>query len=679
MAKKKIEQEVVEHENYMPEPSEVVWEDADAAHEDATAEMEATEHTVEQVRYEETPTGEVEKKTTKIHWKRVLIPLYKSTDEEERIEHLHRFYSVETVWDKQDECYKFKKIDLDNYAIVDVLRELGFCRYDQPNGSFEYVKISDNIITLIRDQQMIVDAFEDYVRNLPPRYYKIDGGGYGTDRLDENTKTEYIKPAHFTITSEMILQKVYKNVMYYFSSTLPRLRPDKSIRLLQDTKESKYIFYNNGIVRVSKDGIQFGSYKEMKQYETRESDCFITDALSISLQIESEENGRYIWSTNILDRDFPYSYIEKDGKSNIEGNGDFEIFIDCICGLGIGFTQTNDIRETRYIIPTNDMDVKVPFLRKQSIKNIFGYLMHNNYECNLRSIMFIDMNKDNIGKPAGGTGKGIIGKALSHMMNRTENDVRYIAPPGKNFDPEDERRYSEGDITTQLIHIEDIKSGFRFEGFFNDVTDGAVFRKMYQDKTKHRVKIMLSSNQAIDLSAPSCKRRMIVFELDNFFNENKTPQDLFGKRFFESQWDRLDWYRFDIFMVGCCLQYMKDKDAVGADGKVIGIRQPPLLNYQNTLLYSKVNEDFIVWFGDKIADALKFQTERFYSKKGLYEEFSKKYTEFADERRYKRAFAGWCKFYLQTMQIPSGEKRSTEDLLILYPQKGDPKISYIYK
>lgn len=669
MAKKKIEQEVVE--NGTPG---IYHRTEDGKYQ----REETTKHTVEQVQYEETPTGEVEKKTTTVQWQTVMLDLYKSPEEEKRVKHLHRFYSIETVWDKQAECEKLKKIELDNYAIVDVLRELGFCRYDQPNGSFEYVKISDNIITLIRDQQMIVDAFEDYVRKLPNLYYETNDGEI-LERFDKDTHTKYMKPAHITITSEMLLQKVYKNIMYYFSSTLPRLRPDKPIRLLQDTKESKYIFYNNGIVRVSKDGIQFGSYNEMKQYETKESDCFITDALSISLQIESEENGIYIWSTNILDRDFPYSYIEKDGKSHIKGNGDFEIFIDCICGLGIGFTQTNDIRETRYIIPTNDMDVKVPILRKQSIKNIFGYLMHNNYECNLRSIMFIDMNKDNIGKPAGGTGKGIIGKALSHMMNRTENDVRYIAPPGKNFDPEDERRYSEGDITTQLIHIEDIKSGFRFEGFFNDVTDGAVFRKMYQDKTKHRVKIMLSSNQAIDLSAPSCKRRMVVFELDNFFNENKTPQDLFGKRFFESQWDRLDWYRFDIFMVGCCLQYMKDKDAVGADGKVIGIRQPPLLNYQNTLLYSKVNEDFIVWFEDKISDALKFQTERFYSKKGLYEEFSKKYTEFADERRYKRAFAGWCKFYLQTMQIPSGEKRSTEDLLILYPQKGDPKISYIYK
>ena len=647
MAKKKIEQEVVEHEDYMPEPSEVVFDDAEAAYEEALSEMDVTTQDVASER---------------LTWRIEISPLYPSKEEEERIKHLHRFYSVETQWDKVTEEYKLKKIDLDNYAIVDVLRELGFCRYDQPNGSFEYVKIKDNIITLIRDQQMIVDAFEDYVRKLPTYLHETDGDSVEY-KTDKENRIYYKKPAHIKITSEMLLQKVYKNIMYYFSSTLPRLRPTEPIRLLQDTKESKYLFYNNCVVRISKDGIETFKY----------------DQLDMMLECYIEDNGKYIWSNNILDRDFPCSYVNEKGDSSLKGKSDFEIFVDCICGLGLGFIEIDGYRSTRYVTPTDGTQVRIPFMRKQSIQNIFGYLMHNNYECNLRSIMFIDMNKDNIGKPAGGTGKGIIGKALSHMMNRTENDSKYIAPPGKNFDPEDERRYSEGDITTQLIHIEDIKSNFQFEAFFNDVTDGATFRKMYQDKTKHRVKIMLSSNQAIDLSAPSCKRRMVVFELDNFFNENKTPQDLFGKRFFESQWDRIDWYRFDIFMAQCCLIYMKDKDEIGADGKVIGIRQPPLLNYQNTLLHSKLNEDFIVWFADKISDALKYKTENFYSKKGLYEEFTKKYTEYSDERRYKRLFATWCKFYLQTMQIPSGEKRSTEDLLILYPQSGDSKISHIFR
>ena len=631
--------------------------DSDDLYEEAMAEIEIEDAHIEAT--EDAPTA----KAYEVQY----IPLYKGGSEEEnRVKHLHRFYTVELASDKYSGCTKIKKIELDNFAIINVLRDIGFYRYDQPNGTFEYVKIENNIITLLRDPQVIIDAFEDYVRNIPTLYYRIDDAPEVVKK-DEEKCIKYLKEAHVEINSEMLLQRIYKNIMYYFSSTLPRLRPEQPIKLLEDTKDSKYLFYNNCIVRISKNGITTFAYDEIN--------LVVND-------MYNENNGTYIWNSNILNRDFPIEYIDNNGKKLHKYDSDFEIFIDCICGLGNGVFNDGVGNKSNW---RSDLQSQVqdgigliPMKRKQALMNIFGYLMHNNYECNMKSVMFIDMNKDNIGKPAGGTGKGIIGKALSQMLNRSENDSKYIAVAGKNFDPEDERRYSEGDITTQLIHIEDIKSSFRFEGFFNDVTDGAVFRKMYQDKTRHRVKLMLSSNQPIDISAPSCKRRMVVFELDNFFNENKTPQDIFGKRFFESQWNKTDWGMFDVFMISCCYNYMQEKDTLGADGKVIGLRQPPLLNYTNTLLYSKLNEDFIVWFADKIADAQKFMIEKCFSKKVLYQEFSNKYTEFQDERRYKRAFAGWCKFYLQTMQIPSAEKRSTEDLLILYP-KEDPKISYIYK
>lgn len=643
--KTKVTNKDVEPNEYMPEHSEIIEVDDTQDANDAAPRIDDL----------------VDEQPIKVE----IIPLYSSPDEQKRVEHLHRFYTIEKKFTKSGE-YAGYKIELDNFAIIEVLRELGFCRYDQPNGSFEYVYIKNNIITLLKDSQVIVDAFEDYIMKLPIRKIKIDSSRPVCIRLDKETNTEYRQIPSIEINSEILLRKVYKNIMYYFSSTLPRLRPEQPIRLLEDTKDSKYIFYNNCIVRVSKDGIQTIDYDEI---DTVVNGIFM------------EDNGTYIWSTNILNRDFPIGFISSTGEKKHQHDSDFEIFIDCICGLAKGLIEEKDgktIYHKSHIITTTGENGLIPYKRKQALCNIFGYLMHNNYECNMKSVMFIDMNKDNIGKPAGGTGKGIIGKALSQMLNRSENDSKYIAVAGKNFDPEDERRYSEGDITTQLIHIEDIKSSFRFEGFFNDVTDGAVFRKMYQDKTRHRVKLMLSSNQPIDISAPSCKRRMVVFELDNFFNENKTPQDIFGKRFFESQWNKTDWCMFDVFMIRCCYEYMREKDTVGADGKVIGLRQPPLLNYTNTLLYSKLNEDFIVWFADKIAEANKYMLERCFSKKGLYTEFSEKYSEFQDERRYKRAFAAWCKFYLQTMQIPSAEKRSTEDLLILYP-KEDPKITYIYK
>lgn len=653
--------------------------DADDLYEEAMAEIEI--ESIPEDDLEDDPDDTPTAKAYEVQY----IPLYKGgSAEESKVKHLHRFYTVELMDDKYSGHKKLKKIELDNFAIINVLRDLGFYRYDQPNGSFEYVKIENNIITLLRDPQVIIDAFEDYVREIPTLYYRT-GDAPEVVKKDDDKCIKYLKEAHVEITGEMLLQRIYKNIMYYFSSTLPRLRPTEPIKLLEDTKNSKYLFYNNGIVRISKDGIQFAKYSEINEYNRGEREMLITDVTDIMSAIRDENNGKYIWQSNILNRDFPSKYIDKDGKKLHQYDSDFEIFIDCICGLSNGLIEHNHkgklFHQSNWRTDLNSQMQDggvIPLKRKAALINIFGYLMHNNYECNMKSVMFIDMNKENIGKPAGGTGKGIIGKALSQMLNRSENDSKYIAVAGKNFDPEDERRYSEGDITTQLIHIEDIKSSFRFEGFFNDVTDGAVFRKMYQDKTRHRVKLMLSSNQPIDISAPSCKRRMVVFELDNFFNENKTPQDIFGKRFFESQWDATDWGMFDVFMIRCCYEYMLEKDKVGADGKVIGLRQPPLLNYTNTLLYSKLNEDFIVWFADKISEAKKFMIEKSFSKKGLYTEFADKYTEFQDERRYKRAFASWCKFYLQTMQIPSAEKRSTEDMLILYPRE-DPKITYIYK
>ena len=139
--------------------------DADDLYEEAMAEIEIEDAHIEAT--EDAPTA----KAYEVQY----IPLYKGGSEEEnRVKHLHRFYTVELAFDKYSGCTKIKKIELDNFAIINVLRDLGFYRYDQPNGTFEYVKIENNIITLLRDPQVIIDAFEDFVRNIPTLYYRTD-------------------------------------------------------------------------------------------------------------------------------------------------------------------------------------------------------------------------------------------------------------------------------------------------------------------------------------------------------------------------------------------------------------------------------------------------------------------------------------------------------------------------
>lgn len=119
------------------------------------------------------------------------ISLYLNKEEEDRVKHLHRFYTVELVSDKITGKKKIKKIELDNFAIINVLRDLGFYRYDQPNGTFEYVKIENNIITLLRDPQVIIDAFEDYVREIPTLYYRTDDATEVVEK-DEEKCIKYI-------------------------------------------------------------------------------------------------------------------------------------------------------------------------------------------------------------------------------------------------------------------------------------------------------------------------------------------------------------------------------------------------------------------------------------------------------------------------------------------------------
>lgn len=550
-------------------------------------------------------------------------------EETERIEYLHRFYSYR--FDKSGELV----IAPENLSIIEVLRSMGYYRYDQPEGVSEYVRIKDNKIRLIKNNQEIIDAFEDYVRELPTR--KIDIPMKWWERYEQE---EYLE-----ITGHRLLCQFYKNIMYYFSSTLPRLRPinGEKITILHDTKNVKYFFFNNCIVAVFILGVKVIPYSNMKKEIEKLNSYF------------NEENGQYIWESTIINRDFQL-------KSS---TGDFEQFCRYLCG----YSSINERDEAA-----------IEYLKRfTALQSIFGYLLHDNYEANLKSVLFIDVNKNNTGKPAGGTGKGIIGKALGLMINRTQNDCKYVAVGGKGFNPQDERRYSSGDITTQLVHIEDIAKNFDFTNFFNDVTDGAPFRKMYQDKTTHRIKTMLSSNIPIDLSAPSCKRRLVVFELDNYFDANRTPVDVFGRRFFESDWNKEDWLSFDNFMIGCSKEYMTYKDQKDDSGKIIGIKEPPLINYKQQLLNSQLNKDFIDWFSNRISESVSGQTTMILVKPDLLKEFTDRYTEYEHLTLFARTFTKWCKFYLETMEIPSGEKRSTQDLLIIYPDIKDSKVDFIIR
>lgn len=303
--------------------------------------------------------------------------------------------------------------------------------------------------------------------------------------------------------------------------------------------------------------------------------------------------------------------------------------------------------------------------RMKCLKSILGYMLHDNYECNLKSALFIDAKIDD-GLATGGTGKGIIGKALRAMANRRTNDTKYISVPGKGLDISKDTRYSNGDITTQMIHIEDTERKFNFEGLFNDVTEGAVFRKLHHDPTYHFCKIMLSTNCPFELNSESVRRRIILFELFGYFSSKRTPEDVFGHRSFESCWTADDWASFDDFMISCVETYMAD-----------GLVDCGELNYGENFLISELGSETYYWLKNiMFATVVVARVESTHSLEKMWNSFNAKYPDKYDRRN---SFSKAVKKYLRTKKIPSGILRSTEDLLIVYPEAGTNLTEIIYQ
>lgn len=471
-------------------------------------------------------------------------------------------------------------IEIDLLKLTRKLKELGFFRYDLPNGSgSQTVYIKDNKIAVV-DKVKLIDIFEDYVNSIGECDWDVvtgrdsDGGELWTTQ---------------TVYPDMIIAKLYKNQDFYFGTILDRLRPDKPINILSDDKYTKYLFFRNCVVQV-RNAEYYTNTEKMdallannrttttKAISSYESRCF-------EVFDYSDIKDGYIWETSIVDHDFNYVYKEP---------GDFEIFIHRICGLDLSKVSIwKDL-----VLDHEHYDVyrDTTLERIYSLMSLLGYLMHDFYDCSEQAIIFTDINKDGL-KAAGGTGKGLLGKALDHLLNRNfRSDKKVLTIPGKDFDASKDTRYASGDISTQLIHIEDLRSDFKLDGLYNDIADGATFRPLFHNPMYKKCKFMLSMNQALNIETEgSDGRRVIVFELANFFGVNRRPEDYFGelnnlghsKRFWSTtDWSELDWSEFYSFMVRCAVVYLNH-----------GIIKPKDINFTERAAKSAVgSEDAWAYF-----------------------------------------------------------------------------------
>lgn len=298
------------------------------------------------------------------------------------------------------------------------------------------------------------------------------------------------------ITPDELLEVIMKGADTYFGKGLIEFIDAKEIDILQDTCDAAYFTFTNGIVKVSAEKIELLTYGQV---------------------------GKPVWKSQVID-----FKVDVD----IEFDPNLCEFYDFIRKVSNGDDQSQE----------NDT----------YLTSLIGYLLHR-YKDPARPHAVILAEETEDEKKGGGTGKGILIKALSYMANLERVD-------GKNFKLDKNFAFQRVGLDTKIVAIEDVRKNVDFEGFYSIITEGMTIERKNKDEFfipyPDSPKIVFTTNYTIAGNGGHGKRRQKLFEFSNHFSEKWSPYDEYKHKLFDD-WDQDEWNRFYNLMFLCVADYLQ--------------------------------------------------------------------------------------------------------------------------
>lgn len=390
--------------------------------------------------------------------------------------------------------------------------------------------------------------------------------------------------SNLPITGNMVYEEFAGRESKIFSDGIIEIIDEITIDWNRDTEEAAFYYFKNKCVVITKDKYELIDYSMLP--------------------------GK-VWSTHIKQRDI--TLLDE------YGDGDFAKFIHNVCGKNAEKTD--------------------------SFGTTIGYMLHGYKDCTfLPAVILTDeiISDD----PNGGSGKGIIIKAISHFKNVVEID-------GKNFDFSRSFAFQRVNLDTQIIAFQDVQSKFDFEKLFSIITEGISVEKKNKDEFSipfsESPKVMVTTNYVIKGSGSSHERRKIELELTQHYHSGFSPKDEFGRRLFDS-WDDMDWNKFYNFMFDCVRIYLR-----------YGVIEAKSVNLDYKKVVAVTSKEFVEWADEYIIPNNE------YNKKDMFDDFLEKYSDFHSVKQ--RTFSTWCERYAQYKKYNINQRRSNTDRFLYFASK----------
>lgn len=220
--------------------------------------------------------------------------------------------------------------------------------------------------------------------------------------------------------------------------------------------------------------------------------------------------------------------------------------------------------------------------RYRNLQQMIGYMLSTYKDPGLNAAIIL-MDQKLTDNSDGGTGKGILVKAMSHVRSTVYEDGKVA-----NKKNQSDFRFSRVTKDSHIIHLSDIEKHFDFEAMFTLITEGLPLNKKFRDEEfipySKSPKIIISTNYSVGGRGNSHDRRRIEFELPPHYTKTFTPMHEFGRNLFDS-WDSRDWQVFYGIMARCLRSYL-----------TFGMPSFVGINIEARKFIAETSPEFVAWF-----------------------------------------------------------------------------------
>ncbi|WP_377061430.1 BT4734/BF3469 family protein [Rufibacter immobilis] len=352
--------------------------------------------------------------------------------------------------------------------------------------------------------------------------------------------------------------------------------PDNFVR---DTKAKAYFFFRNGFAEVTKENAHLMDYSNLPGL---------------------------IWEQQIIQHDFHTIDIDE-----VAEQCDFNRFLFHISNKD----------EKRYI----------------TLTSAIGYLLHG-YKAPANPKIVILVDEAISEAPNGGTGKGLVFKAISKMLSVCTID-------GKMVDFRDKFALQGVSEATRVLMFDDWDGKrLSFDKLFVMATGDMIINQLYHGQRvlpyELSPKIGITTNDMVGGEGASNARRKFEVEIAPYYSDTFRPSDEFGHEFF-SDWSEEDWNLFHNLMLGCCRSFL-----------AVGLRASAPVNINRRKLLQETSTEFAEFCDSLSRDWLYYRHE-------VWRDFIDTYSIKDTDLKFKD-FGRWLNLYFkyQCTSVESGKTQT---------------------